>query len=54
MKKTRVTLRSKTLSGGRKSLYLYFYPPVTDPETEILTRREFLKLYIYEKPKKVL
>ncbi|WP_417353462.1 tyrosine-type recombinase/integrase [Flavobacterium alkalisoli] len=51
MKKTRVTLRSKTLSGGRKSLYLDFYPPVTDPETKIQTRREFLKLYIYEKPK---
>lgn len=51
MKKIRVTLRSKTISGGRKSLYLDFYPAITDPQTGLETRREFLKLYIYEKPK---
>lgn len=51
MKKISVHLRSKTISGGRKSLYLDFYPAISDPETGLETRREFLKLYIYEKPK---
>ena len=45
----KVTLRSKKISKGRKSLYLDFYPPITNPKTGKETRREFLGIYIYEK-----
>ena len=48
---TKVTLRQKKISKGRKSLYLDFYPPIPHPETGEPTRREFLGLYIFEKPK---
>ena len=48
---TKVTLRMKTISGGRKSLYLDFYPPIPHPETGKSTRREFLKIFVYDKPK---
>jgi len=48
---TKVKLRQKKISKGRKSLYLDFYPPIPHPETGEPTRREFLGLYIYEKPK---
>lgn len=47
----KVFLRDKKISGGRRTLYLDFYPPIPHPTTGKLTRREFLKLYIYEKPK---
>lgn len=42
----KVTLRKKDITKGRKSLYLDFYPPIPDPETGKLTRREFLGLYL--------
>ena len=48
---TKVTLRQKKISKGRKSLYLDFYPPIPHPETGEPTRREFLGLYIFDKPK---
>ena len=48
---TKVTLRQKKISKGRKSLYLDFYPAIPHPETGDPTRREFLKLYIVDKPK---
>ena len=48
---TKVTLRKKKISKGRQSLYLDFYPAITHPETGKSTRREFLGLYIFEKPK---
>src|SRR5690606_5730585 len=32
-------------------LYLDFYPSIPHPETGEPTRREFLRLYIFEKPK---
>ena len=48
---TKVSLREKKISKGRKSLYLDFYPPIPHPETGEPTRREFLRLYILEKPK---
>ncbi|MVM32276.1 tyrosine-type recombinase/integrase [Spirosoma sp. HMF4905] len=47
----RVTLREKPISDGRKSLYLDFYPAILHPETGKPTRREFLGLYVYEKPR---
>jgi len=45
---TKVTLRQKKISKGRKSLYLDFYPSIPHPETGEPTRREFLGLYIFE------
>jgi len=46
----KVTLRKKKISRGRLSLYLDFYPPI-NIGTSKETRREFLKMYIIEKPK---
>ena len=57
---TKVTLRQKKISKGRKSLYLDFHPPIPHPkpflnkktgEMVTTTRREFLNLYIFEKAK---
>lgn len=48
---TKVKLRQKPISGNRLSLYLDFYPPIPDPKTGEPTRREFLKLHIFDKPK---
>lgn len=50
-KKIKVTLRKKAISKGRQTLYLDFYPPIINSETGTETRREFLKLYIYTKPR---
>ena len=47
----KVTLRKKKISEGRVSLYLDFYPPIISHKTGKPTRREFLGLYIFEKPK---
>jgi len=54
MKKKHVTLRIKALKSGRISLYLDFFPAVTDPITGETYRREFLKLYLIPKPKNVI
>jgi integrase len=50
-KKISITLRKKPISKARQSLYLDFYPPIENSQTRIPTRREFLKLYIFDKPK---
>lgn len=47
----KVFLREKKLLHGKKGLYLDFYPPIMHPETNKQTRREHLRLYVYEKPK---
>ncbi|MBD0831814.1 site-specific integrase [Aestuariibaculum sediminum] len=46
-----VTLRQKKIANGKLSLYLDFYPPIINSKTGKETRREFLKLQIYEFPK---
>jgi site-specific recombinase XerD len=51
MKRINITLRSKPISKGRQALYLDFYPPILNPATGKYTRREFLKLYLFDKPK---
>jgi integrase len=51
MKTTKVFLREKKLAGGRRGLYLDFYPAIVHPETGKLTRREFLRLEVWEKPR---
>lgn len=48
---TKVTLRHKSISKGRQSLYLDFYPPILNPKTGEPTRREFLGMYAFERPR---
>ncbi len=48
---TKVKLRKKPISKNRHSLYLDFYPPIPHPKTGKPTRREFLGLYLFDKPK---
>ncbi len=47
----KVTLRKRAISKGRLSLYLDYYPAIRNPYTMKLTRREFLGIYIYKKPR---
>jgi integrase len=48
---TKVKLRQKKISQDRQSLYLDFYPAIAHPKTGEPTRREFLKLYLFDKAK---
>ena len=48
---TNVTLRQKPLHNDRISLYLDYYPAIRNPYTMKMSRREFLGIYIYAKPK---
>ena len=50
----KVTLREKPIANSRVSLYLDFYPPIPHPQTGKDTRREFLNLYLFEKPRSPL
>lgn len=47
----KVTLRKKPITADRQTLFLDYYPPIPHPETGILSRREFLKLYVFDKAK---
>jgi integrase len=47
----KVTLRKRKAAGAKESLYLDFYPPVRDPFTMRMTRREALGIHIYAKPR---
>lgn len=51
MEKSNVKLRQKDISKERISLYLGFYPPILDINSNKYTRREFLKIYLFKKPK---
>jgi integrase len=50
----KVTLRQKPISKKRQSLYLDFYPPIKNQLTGKPTRREFLGMYLYDKPKNLI
>lgn len=47
---SKVTIRTKAISKGRHSIYLDHYPPLRNPFTGKLHRKEYLKLYTYDKP----
>jgi len=51
MSVTKVTLRKRLLPSGKITLYLDYYPPVRDPKTGRLSRREYLGLYLVNKPR---
>ncbi|KAB1067606.1 site-specific integrase [Tamlana haliotis] len=46
-----ITVRKKKLANDKLSLYLDYSSPIISPKTGKPTRREFLKLQIYAKPK---
>lgn len=46
-----VTLRKKPISGNRISLYLDIWPPIRDPNTGLLYRREFLSKFLISETK---
>lgn len=46
-----VSLRQKSIANSKASLYLDYFPEIINPKTGKPTRREFLKLYVFEKPK---
>lgn len=47
----KVFLREKKINNNRRSLYLDFYPPIINSETNRQTRRQHLRIFVYEKPK---
>jgi len=51
MKNINVTVRKRKLPSGKITLYLDFFPPVYNPKTHKLYRREYLSLYLVPKPK---
>lgn len=48
---SKVTLRRRPIKNDMESLYLDFYPAVRNPETMEMSRREYLGIYIYLRPK---
>ncbi|OIN58007.1 site-specific integrase [Arsenicibacter rosenii] len=50
----KVKLRKKPITDGRSSLYLDYYPAIPHPDTGKPTRREFLGMYVFDKPRKIL
>ncbi|WP_298779063.1 site-specific integrase [uncultured Polaribacter sp.] len=52
MKTAKVKVRFKILkSGSMKSTYLDIYPAIIHPISGKVTRREYLRMYVYTKPK---
>jgi len=47
----KVSLLKREISKNRFSLYLDFYPEIPNPKTGKPTRREFLKMYLYQNAK---
>lgn len=48
---SKVTLRKKTLSSGKISFYIDYYPPIPHPRDGKPVRKEYLKLYLVQNPK---
>ena len=51
MSATKVTLRKRELPSGKITLYLDFYPPIRNPRTMEMSRREYLGIYLAKNPK---
>lgn len=47
----KVTLRRKPITKGRYSLYLDYYPPIRNQATMKMIHKEYLGIYILQKPK---
>jgi len=48
---SKVTLRRRLIRNDMESLYLDYYPAIRNPETMEMSRREYLRIYIYQRPK---
>lgn len=48
---TKVTLRKRLLPSGKIALYLDFYPAIRDPKTGKMSRREYLHIFLVNKPR---
>ena len=46
-----VSLRKKALANNKSSLYLDYFPSIINPKTGKESRREFLGLQVFDKPK---
>jgi len=51
MSATKVTLRKRELPSGKVTLYLDFYPPIRNPRTMEMSRREYLGIYLAKNPR---
>lgn len=51
MKNTKITIRTRKVKNGKRSIYLDYAPPVPNPDTGRNMRFEGLRLYIWEEPK---
>ncbi|MDR1756996.1 MAG: site-specific integrase [Culturomica sp.] len=51
MSATKVTLRKRELLSGKITLYLDFYPPIRNPRTMEMSRREYLGIYLIKNPR---
>jgi hypothetical protein len=51
MSATKVTLRKRELPSGKITLYLDFYPPIRNPHTMEMSRREYLGIYLVKNPR---
>lgn len=50
MKRVKVTVRSRPISSGRRTLFLDYYPAVRVPESMKMIRQESLGMYVYDHP----
>lgn len=48
---TKVKLRKRLLPSGKITLYLDYYPAIRDPKTNKMSRREYLGIYLVNKPR---
>jgi len=51
MSATKVTLRKRELPSGKITLYLDYYPPIRNPRTMEMSRREYLGIYLAKNPR---
>lgn len=51
MSVTKVKLRKRLLPSGKITLYLDFWPPLVNPNTGKASRREYLGIYLVNKPR---
>jgi hypothetical protein len=50
---SKITLRHRLIKNDMESLQLDFYPVIRNPETMVVSRREYLGIYIYLRPKNI-
>ena len=51
MSETKVKLLKRQLTSGKISLYLDYYPPIRNPKTNKMSRREYLGIHLVANPR---